>query len=207
MSPALAATIVSIVVAAVGVYLGNSIRRKGREERETATIAKRFEVYPKLWAATKGAAPMAEVVEPAQDLTRDDLDALYTRLDEWFWDQGGGTYLGEPSRTIYLRAKENLRRRDDDLWPESARDRVARVPPERRGYARSALARRQLSLLRSAMRADLGIHGRPYRGGLTEDDKDFLRRCGARLWRRPWWDGTLRGWAGELVRRRPEEPR
>src|SRR5215207_4349314 len=202
MSPEWAAVVVSIVVGVVGLYLGNSIRRKGRQERETATIAKRFEVYPKLWAATKEAAPMAEVVDPAQDMTADDLDA---ELHTWFWDEGGGTYLGEPSRTIYLRAKENLKRRDEDLWPDSARDRVRRVPRDRRGHVRSALARRQLSLLRTALRADLGIHGRPYRGGLTEDDKDFLRRSGARLWRRPWWDGTLRGWAGELFRRRPEE--
>ena len=150
---------------------------------------------------------MAEVVDPARGLTQANLDDLYTQLDRWFWDQGGGTYLGEPSRTIYLRAKENLRRRDEDLWPDSARDRVRRVPPDRRAHVRSALARRQLSLLRTAMRADLGIYGRAYRGGLTEDDKDFLRRSGARLWRRPWWDGTVRGWAGELLRRRPEEPR
>jgi hypothetical protein len=205
MSPEWAAVVVSIVVGVVGLYLGNSIRRKGRQERETATIAKRFEVYPKLWAATKEAAPMAEVVEPAQDMTAHDLDALYAELHRWFWDEGGGTYLGEPSRTMYLRAKENLKRRDEDLWPDSARERVRRVPRDRRRHVRSALARRQLSLLRTALRADLGIHGRPYRGGLTEDDKDFLRRSGARLWRRPWWDGTLRGWAGELLRRRPEE--
>jgi hypothetical protein len=205
MSAELAATVVSIVVAAVGVYLGNSIRRKGRQERETATIAKRFDVYPRLWTATRGAAPMAEVIDPAQDLTQKDLDDLYGELDCWFWEKGGGTYLGEPSRTIYLRAKENLKRRDDDLWPDSARDRVRRVPPERREHVRSALARRQLSLLRTALRADLGIYGRAYRRGLSEDDKDFLRRCGAQLWRRPWWDGTLRGWAGELLRRRPAE--
>jgi hypothetical protein len=203
MSSQWAAVIVSIVVGVAGLYLGNSIRRKGRLERETAVIEARFEVYPKLWAATQSAAPMAEVVDPDRALSEEDLTRVYDALDCWFWVKGGGAYLGDPTRTIYFRAKENLKLPDDRLWPESARAKVMALPPACRAHARSAVHRRQLSLLRTAVRADLGVVGRVYRKPLDGDDKDFLLRAGACLWKRPWWSGRPSEWVSERLRRRP----
>lgn len=60
--------------------------------------------------------------------------------------------------------------------------------------ARSDLAIRQLSLLRTAMRADLGIIGRPYGQSLDPVDRAFLRSAGVRLWERPWWSGGRHDW-------------
>jgi hypothetical protein len=186
----------------VGLYLANSVARRARAERETAAIGKRFTIYPALWTATKLAAPMEEVVGGGP-LSEADRRALYATLDGWFWDQAGGMVLGEPSRTIYLRAKENLRLEDDALWPPTAAAIVASAPDA--AVARSELTRRQLSLLRTAMRADLGIVGRVYRKPLSDADKDFLRRAGAKLWQRPWWRGSWTEWVAERVRRRPAE--
>jgi hypothetical protein len=67
--------------------LANSLSRKTRGERQVAVINKRFEVYPELWKATAGAAPMDEVIGgPA--LNQDQRD-LYEAMAEWFWEGAG----------------------------------------------------------------------------------------------------------------------
>ena len=116
-------------------------------------------------------------------LTETDRMTLYDTLTKWFWDEGGGMVLGEPSRTIYLRAKENLRLPDSELWRPSVAATVRQDANSE--IARSRLARRQLSLLRTAMRADLGIVGRPYGRPPSPADKEFLRLAGTRLWQPP----------------------
>ena len=42
----------------------------------------------------------------------------------------------------------------------------------------------QLSLLRTRMKADLGVFGIHYGGGLRDTDKSFLKDCGELLWHR-----------------------
>jgi hypothetical protein len=195
--------VATIVLGGVGLYLAHSVSRQARVTRETEAIKKRFTVYSELWKATKRAAPMNEKLGD-EPLSHEDRRELYNTLTTWFWDKDGGMVLGEPSRTIYLNAKKNLRERDGGLWPASARAWVMEPTQEADRERRcSELAHRQLSLLRTAMRADLGIIGRVYSKPPDEVDKDFLRRSGVRLWKRPWWDGTLRGWVVARVRERP----
>jgi hypothetical protein len=55
--------------------------------------------------------------------------------------------LGEPSRTIYLRTKENLKLSDDRLWPASVAAQVANARDP--ALAGSQVTRRQFSLLRT----------------------------------------------------------
>lgn len=113
---------VTAALTVTGLWLANSLSRKTRAERQVAVINKRFEVYPELWKATAGAAPMDEVIGgPA--LNQDQRD-LYEAMAEWLWERGGGMVLGEPSRTIYLQAKENLKLSTDKLWPESVAEDV-----------------------------------------------------------------------------------
>ncbi len=188
---------VTVALTVAGLWLANSLSRKARAELQLAAVRRRFEVYPELWTATKGAAPMAEVIGD-QSLTQENRNDLYDTLTTWFWDKGGGMLLGEPSRTIYLRAKENLKLPPEKIWPQTVAEKISAAVDQE--LARSQLARRQLSLLRTAMRADLGIVGRPYGGLLTTEDKDFLRAAGARLWQRPWWDGSPRTWVAERLR-------
>lgn len=185
------------------LWLANSIRRRARAERELTTIAKRFETYPKLWRATRAAAPMAEVVDDER-LSTFERKRLYDTLTEWFFDDAGGMLMGEPTRTIYLRAKENLQLEHGKLWPDSVAKHV--TDAEDQELARSQVARRQLSLLRSAMRADLGIIGKPYGSQLDPRDRDFLRASGARLWKRPWWNGDVRLWLKEFALGRRRDP-
>ena len=45
---------------------------------------------------------------------------------------------------------------------------------------------RQLSLLRTRMKSDFRVFGIPYGGELKESDKEFLRHCGEKLWKKPW---------------------
>lgn len=193
--------VVTALLGLIGLYLVHSLRRQARVTRDTQAIEKRFAIYEKLWGKTGVLAPMDDVIRRAP-LSECGRKKLYDELTAWFFTNAGGMVLGEPARTIYLRAKENLGYEKEDfgcLYPASARRVVqAATDPEQ---ARLRVVRRQFSLLRTAMRADLGIFGEVYGTGLKENDKDFLRNCGARLWRRPWHDGGLRVRIAEWRRR------
>jgi hypothetical protein len=190
MSPEWAAVIVSVVVGLVGLYLGNSIRRQARVARETEAVEKRFAVYALLWCTTRAAAPMDTAVGRTS-IDETGRRKLYDALTTWFFKDGGGMVLGEPARTIYLRAKENLGVEDlGRLYPESVRKCVE--DSDDPAATRREIAVRQLSLLRTAMRAELGVFGEVYGDELHPVDRDFLRNCHARLWRKPWYSGDWR---------------
>ena len=55
-----------------------------------------------------------------------------------------------------------------------------------RGLGAGKLSVRQLSLLRTRLKADLAVYRRVYDRDLTPEDKAFLRLCGENLLRRPW---------------------
>jgi hypothetical protein len=202
MSPAWAAVIVSIVVGLVGLYLGNSVRRQARATRETEAVEKRFEIYATLWKKMDVAAPMTQRID-GKPFPESQRRTLYNDLTTWFFDYAGGMVLGEPARTIYLRAKENLGVEDlEKLYPSAVSECVCAASDSEE--ARRRIVVRQLSLLRTAMKADLGIFGRVYGPSLSDVDKDFLRNCGAALWRRPWWSRKGPWWRDDWHTRAAE---
>src|SRR6478609_5946086 len=94
-------------VAVAGLWLAHSIARRTQVELRLAAIKRRFEIYPELWKLTAIAGPADQVISlpTLTSAQRKDLDDLLTR---WYWERGGGSVLGEPSREIFLKAKRNL---------------------------------------------------------------------------------------------------
>jgi hypothetical protein len=183
-------------------WVANSLKLRRRTELEVKAIDRRWDAYKLFWSTTKPAAPMRD--GPGDDaLSGDDRQALHAALASWWFDHGGGMLLGEPTRTIYFLAKHNLACDDDELRPPSLVARVQAAGDSTK--ARSDLSIRQLSLLRTAMRADLGIIGRPYGTPLEDSDREFLRLAGARLWERPWWTGGWRSWLQARLARTPRD--
>jgi hypothetical protein len=182
-----------------GFWVANSIKLRRRTELEVAAISRRWDAYERFFSATKPAAPIRDVSKGDDEevLSESDREKLHDALATWWFDEGGGMLLGEPSRSIYFIAKGNLVCDDNALTPTSARNWIA--GQSNRTIGRSELAIRQLSLLRSAMRADLGIIGRPYGKPLDDVDRDFLRSAGVKLWEPPWWTGRWRDWVVERL--------
>jgi hypothetical protein len=177
---------VSIVVTAIlgvaGLYLGNSYRRRAQVELAEA----RRTSYSKLWEITKTAAPTRLRPGGAGLLTRDEREKLFTQMTDWYYDDGNGMLLAAKTRALYLSAKHNLTCADEDIKPNGLA-LVASFPShltteQRRG----CLSIRQLSLLRTQMKSDLAVYGRVYSENLRSHEREFLRHCGMRLWRRPW---------------------
>jgi hypothetical protein len=163
---------VTAVLGLGGLYVGNSIHRKTRAEIESKVAERRLEAYYELWKKMKDAAPIRR--EDAQPFDEDSRSRLYDQLTHWYFEEGNGMVLGEDTRRIYLRTKENLicNRDDTDLKGDE--------------LDRARLSMRQLSLLRTSMRADLLVYSQPSGEKLTPEDKAFLKDCDVRTWRRPW---------------------
>jgi hypothetical protein len=116
----------SIVVTGVaGFWVANSIKLRRRTELEAAAISRRWDAYERFFSATKPAAPIRDVSEGAEVLSEPDREKLHDALATWWFDEGGGMLLGEPSRSLYFNAKGNLVCDDDAVTPESAREWIA----------------------------------------------------------------------------------
>lgn len=184
-----------------GFWIASSIRLRRRAELESAAIERRWDAYKRVWTKTQAAAPMRDL-EAGVPLSAPARRETFDAFTDWWFAEGGGMLLGDPTRTIYLTAKRNLTCADADLEPEQIAEHVCQEPD--RESARSALAVRQLSLLRTAKRADLGIVASVYGEKLTPPDQAFLRHAGAPLWKRPWWTGR---WRDYLTERRAARKR
>jgi hypothetical protein len=174
------ATWVPILITAAGLYLGQSIRRKTRAEIEQQVAGRRLEAYDELWSKTPiamgGGAALASAAA---------REKLYAELTAWYYEGGNGMVLSEQTRNVYLAAKANLVCAPDELQPPALADRVGRLEGADREAERGRASTRQFSLLRTSMRADLVYTG-PWGQRLDREDRQFLRACGVRQWRRPW---------------------
>jgi hypothetical protein len=175
------ATWVPILITAAGLYLGQSIRRKTRAEIEQQVAGRRLEAYDELWSKTPiamgGGAALASAAA---------REKLYAELTAWYYEGGNGMVLSEQTRSVYLTAKANLVCAPDELQPTGLRDRVAQLEGADREAERGRASTRQFSLLRTSMRADLLVFTGPWGQRLDREDRQFLRACGVRQWRRPW---------------------
>ena len=87
---------------------------------------------------------------------------------------------------MFLKVKDNLVRAPKELKPKSFSTEVLSAGVEKGERIRGQRAIEQLSLLRTRMKADLGVFGIHYGDGLEAPHISFLKDCGELLWRRPW---------------------
>jgi hypothetical protein len=167
----IAELVITTIIAVIGLYLANSFRRQQR----LRIAEQRLEAYRHLWSRMLVARPTRlEAPEELGPLTRAEAATLYREMTQWYFADGNGMLLSDPSKEMYLLAKRRLGRYAvglDGADEAGARRRM-----------------RELSLLRSQMKADLAIYGVFYFDSLDVEDKEFLRAAGMNpwLWQRPW---------------------
>jgi hypothetical protein len=186
MSPEMAEWVgiaVTALLSVAALYYGQSLRRRMSAEVAAKVADKRFDAYAALWQEMKIASPMRTT-----PLTAGERSKLFQDLTDWYYNKGHGMLLTERTRNIYLTAKRNLTCPVEKLEPASFKEQVALEGDT----ARSSRSIRQLSLLRTSMRADVEIYTQPYEEELSPDDIEFLRACKVDLDRPPWRDAIRR---------------
>jgi hypothetical protein len=173
--------IATIALGLIGLYLAHGYRRQARlrlaEVRRSA--------YALLWEETGLAAPTRlEGAGAEGTLSASERQRLYQRLTNWYYRDGNGMLLEQASREIYLTAKHNLTCDSRDLRPDGLLELLPTCLSD--DQKRGCLSIRQLSLLRTQMKADLAIFGHPYVRRLADHERLFLKRCGVNLRHRPW---------------------
>lgn len=176
----LLAILVTAILGVAGLYLGHNLRR----QLSLRIADKRFDAYASLWSQTESASPTRLADRGLGPLSEDERETLHSKLLSWYYKNGNGILLNGTTRNLYLVTKENLICTDDRLQPRSVRERV--MGTDNNTAARGELSIRQLSLLRTRMKADLAVFGAFYFGQLNGEDREFLRHCGEQLWRKPW---------------------
>ncbi|MGZ8919127.1 MAG: hypothetical protein ACXW0T_12975 [Methylobacter sp.] len=178
----IADVVVTLILGLIGYYLANSYRRK----IALSVAEKRLAAYSALWNRMVIASPVRQSEWMDEPLTSKERNELFKDFTAWYYENGNGMLLGGGTRTIYLRVKDNLVCPIDYYEPESIRTRLKMMSYEEQEKERGRLSIRQLSLLRSRMKADLEVYGPPYHNKLDDDAKAFLRWCGEDLTSKVW---------------------
>jgi hypothetical protein len=165
---------VTAFLGAVTIFVGLSIHLKRRQEIATVVTQRRYEAYSVLWALIPY-SPELQELQPKQRLKPEDRGDLFDKMTGWYYGCGRGMMLGEDTRGIYLTAKKNLICEVEEFVPASAREQIRGSEEER-----TSQCVRQLSLLRSAMRADFEIFGKPWGREINDRDREFILESGAR---------------------------
>lgn len=170
------------IVTLIGAYLAYSHRRQIKMH----VAEKRLAAYEKLWDKMSFASPVRLTKWKAQPLTREERETLFDDFTAWYFKNGNGMFLGDRTRSIYLRVKDNLICDLEYYEPSSIREKLEKLSPEEQEQVRGYLSIRQLSLLRNRMKADLDVYGLPYHVGLDEGDRALLDYCNEDLSSKPW---------------------
>lgn len=175
------AAIIAAIVSVIGVFLANSYARQTKVKLADT----RREAYAKLWEITEVASPTRLTKRGKSGvLTRDERLKLNDDLTHWYYDNGHGLLLERDTREIYLAAKENLICDASTTCPAHL---LCFLPTHLNSQEKlGCSAIRQLSLLRTQMKADLAIYGELYHETLTTHDYAFLRASGVNLYAKPW---------------------
>jgi hypothetical protein len=158
----------------VTIFVGLSIHLKRRQEIAAVVTQKGYEAYSSLWELIPY-SPELQELQPKQRLKPEDRDDLFDKMTAWYYGSGRGMMLGDDTRGIYLTAKKNLICKVGEFVPASARKQIGESEEER---TRQCV--RQLSLLRSAMRADFEVLGKPWGREINDRDRQFILEFGAR---------------------------
>jgi hypothetical protein len=165
---------VTVLLGLLTAYIGLSIRQKRRQEIAVSVSENRFAACADLWSKIPVSPELMDLTK-APPLTDKDLRDLFNRMTVWYYSGGHGMLPSTPTRQIYLTIKTNLICDWRKFVPVSQQTGI-------RGNtaARSKIVIRQLSLLRTAMRADLAL--------LVPA---FMRLMGEWNWWMPSWTHTL----------------
>ena len=180
--------IVKLIIGLSGLYLANSFRRQIRQK----TADGRTRAYSELWKLMEIANPHRVKdwhVGPLQGpLIYSERMELYSAFTGWYFIDGNGMFLGERTRRLYLLAKDNFICPDEELQPRNLFDilGLSTLPEEKRLEKRGELSIRQLSLLRTRMKADLEVYGARFFDELLPEDLAFLKHCGENPRWKPW---------------------
>jgi hypothetical protein len=180
-----AAVVVTLVLGVAGFVAARSINK----DRELRIAERRLAAYERLWALMRLASPFDGPLDEAG------RRRLERKLADWYYSNGDGMLLADGSRSMYLNAKDNLICSLDTLVPGESRQRLQGLTDVDLERERGLLAQRQLSLLRTQLKADLKVFGQPHGPQLGREDRAFLVRCDININRKPW----------KTARRREEE--
>ncbi len=182
----LANLLLASVLTVVGLYLAHSFSRQQRVK----VAEERLGAYRALWELMEVAAPSRKE-DGRGPLSKPEARELYSKMTSWYYDSGNGMLLPDRTQTMYLKAKEELGKY------AVAIDGVDDANGERRI--------RELSLLRTQMKADLDIYGvfSPRSLEEKEADEEFLRACklDPHRWARPAWYRRLADRAKRILKR------
>lgn len=171
-----ASVFVTLLLGTAGFVVARNI---GRDVRLKVT-ERRLVAYERLWALMRTVSPYNPPMDEAG------RQRLHSKFTDWYYENGDGMLLERVSRSVYLEAKDNLVRTVEQLKPAQSRQRLSTLTGEELERERGRLAQRQLSLLRTQLKSDLAILGRPYGPKLGPEDRAFLTACGVNLARKPW---------------------
>lgn len=166
---------VTALLGIAGMYLAHSVRRRTEAEIAAKVSDRRLDAYASLWTVMKDASPMRDVTNE-RPLRPRDRKRLFDALNRWYYENGNGMVLSEVSRNVFLTAEVNLICEVERLRPSSLQERVRSSPDPDRIRGRASI--RQLSLLRTSLRADLLLYARPWGEHLSAEDLAFLRESG-----------------------------
>jgi hypothetical protein len=190
--PALVVGAGTTVVAFYAARLTNSYRR----QLDLKTSERRLDAYAALWSLLRVAAPTRR-----QPMCEAERLGLYEKATDWYYADGNGMMLTALTREVYLRAKENLRCADEQLFPDSLAGDVPSDPAQREAW-RGRLSQDQFSLLRTQMKSDLAVLGKVFSGELLPRDIAFLKACGVDTGSEPWKWTPSPGTSATVGRRR-----
>ncbi len=180
----IANVIVTVILGIIGFYLAHSYRRN----LALRVAEKRLAAYAALWSRMICASPVRVTNWKNKPLMPEEREKLFDDFTAWYYENGNGMLLGGGTRSIYLRVKDNLVCPIEHYEPESVRKKLEKMSHEEQEKERGRLSIRQLSLLRSRMKADLDVYGSAYHTELNDDDKALLRWCGE--------DPSSKAWSG-----------
>ena len=190
-------TVAALAVTGTGLFFAHNYRHQMRMQLAEARRA----AYSALWEITGMAKPTRLTPLGMQrPLTQRERRHLYEQMTDWYYRDGNGLLLATGSQAIYLKAKHNLVCEEAELQPPTLlgtlRSDVGCSPDN--DNLRSCLSIRQLSLLRTELKADLAIYGSMTTDALRAHEREFLENCKVDLrspqWRRAADEPPIREW-------------
>jgi hypothetical protein len=164
--------IVTSAITLTGLYLAYSFHRQQRIK----IAEQRIDAYRKLWHVMEPARPSRlDPPDSSGPISAAEARELYDSVTAWYFENGNGVMLTEPTRAMYLEAKRRL-----GAYSSGTLDGAdSGAAGERR--------MRELSLLRTQMKFDLTIYGVFHPDSLDHEDEAFVRSCGLnpQFWGRP----------------------